>query len=130
MMVDMPIDLTFDEPAVVKVTASGVVTFADIALALDELLADARIVPGMSMLSDARGVTSLPSTAELRLIARDLKPLRDRGITRIAIYTDSTFVYGVVRMFGVFAEAVNLKIGAFRHAADAEQWLGAFHKAA
>lgn len=126
----MPIDVTFGEPAVMRVTASGDVTFADIALALDELLDDARIVPGMSMLTDARLVKSLPTTAELRLIAHDCKPLRDRGVARIAIYTDSTFVYGVARMFGVFAEAVNLKVGAFRQEADAERWLGSFHMAA
>lgn len=126
----MSITVTFGEPAILRVTASGDVTFADIALALDALLADARIVPGMSMLTDARLVKSLPSTAELRMIAHDFKPLRDRGIARIAIYTDSTFVYGVARMFGVFAEAVNLKVSAFRQAADAERWIDSFRVAA
>ncbi len=125
----MPVDFQFGKPeeGLVTVTATGNVTFADIAVMLDELLDDARVTPGTSVLVNAMTVTAVPSTAELRIIARDLKPLRDRGVERIALFTDSTFVYGVARMFGVFAEAVNLKVGAFRQQDDAQRWLESAH---
>lgn len=119
--------MQFAERGLIKVTASGDLTFADIAVMLDELLDDARVTQGTSLLMNAMTVTSAPSTAELRIIARDLKPLHDRGVERLAIFTDSTFVYGVARMFAVFAEAVNLKVGAFRRQDDAERWLESFH---
>ncbi len=125
----MPVDFQFGKPeeGLVTVTATGNVTFADIAVLLDELLDDVRITTGTSVLVNAMTVTAVPSTAELRIIARDLKPLRDRGVERIALFTDSTFVYGVARMFGVFAEAVNLKVGAFRQQDDAQRWLESAH---
>lgn len=126
----MPVVLDADESNGLFVRATYDVTFAECAMVLDELLDDARTYHDAAVLVDATGVRSAPSSAQLRLLARDLKPLRDRGVQRLAIYTDSMFVYGIARMFGVFAEMVDLKVGAFRGRGEAEEWLASFGKAA
>ncbi|HYC49474.1 MAG TPA: STAS/SEC14 domain-containing protein [Gemmatimonadaceae bacterium] len=115
---------------IVQVTAGGSVTFAEIAVLLDDLLDDPRITEGTGILCDARGVREVPTTAELRIVARDLAPLRERGVRHIAVCADSTFVYGVARMFGVFADVIGLQVGAFRDLDDARVWLASLQQAA
>ena len=117
-------------PQMLQVTAGGSVTFAEIAFMLDDLLDDPRITPGTCILIDSRGVREVPTTPELRIIARDLAPLRAMGVQRIAVCADSTFVYGVARMFGVFADAIGLQVGAFRDMEEARLWLASFCEAA
>jgi hypothetical protein len=72
---------------------------------------------------DAHTVTAAPSSSELRAILRDMKPLIDREIRTMAIVTDKSFVYGVARMFGVFAEAFGLRVRAFKTIEEGEAWL-------
>ena len=119
----MPLAYAFSRPREISMIARGDVSFADVAVVLDELLDDPRLEPGCQLLVDCRGVTSAPSTPELRIIARDLAPLHQRGVERIAVCADSTFVYGVARMFAVFAEVFGLHVAAFRDVRDARQWL-------
>lgn len=126
----MALAMSFTDEHSLQISAGGSVTFAEIAVMLDDLLDDPRITPGTSILVDARGVREVPTTAELRIVARDLAPLRERGVNRIAVCADSTFVYGVARMFGVFADAIGLQIGAFWEVDDARAWLASFSEAA
>lgn len=119
----MPIAFAFNAPAQILVIAEDDVTFAEVAVLLDELLDDPRIEPGTGILVDSRKVLGAPSTPELRLIARDLAPLRDRGVNRIAVCADSMFVYGVTRMFAVFAELIGVHVAAFREMDAAKRWL-------
>lgn len=126
----MPIVFAFSEPATIVVTTAGKVTFAEIAVVLDDMIDDDRIGPGTHVLVDARGVTDAPSTPELRIIARDLTPLRDRGVEHIAVCAESTFIYGVARMFAVFAELIGLRVAAFRDMDEARRWLASFEVAA
>ena len=119
----MPVAFAFSAPLEIVVVAEGDVTFAEVAVLLDELIDDPRIEPGTSMLIDSRKVEGAPSTPELRMIARDLAPLRDRGVNRIAVCADSTFVYGIARMFAVFAELIGIHVNAFRDMDAAKRWL-------
>jgi hypothetical protein len=119
----VPIAYMFSRPREITLIARGEVTFADIAVILDELLDDPSIVPGTQMLVDARQVTDVPSTPELRLVARDMAPLHQRGVVRMAVCAEGAFVYGVARMFGVFAEAIGLHVAAFRNMREARDWL-------
>lgn len=119
----MPIAYAFARPREITLIARGDVTFADIAVILDELLDDPRIEPGTHLLFDARQVHGVPSTPELRIIARDMAPLHQRGVDRMAVCAEGAFVYGVARMFGVFAEAFGLHVAAFRNMREARDWL-------
>lgn len=127
---DMPLAVAFTDPKLVVVTAAGRVTFAEIAVMLDDLIDDPRIGVGTGVLVDARDVREVPTTPELRIVARDLAPLREAGVSRMAVCTSSTFIYGIARMFGVFADAIGLKVGAFRQMDDANEWLASRQEAA
>jgi hypothetical protein len=126
----MPVAFAFSAPLEIFVIAEGDVTFAEVAVLLDELIDDPRIQPGTGILVDSRKVEGAPSTPELRLIARDLAPLRDRGVNRIAVCANSMFVYGITRMFGVFAELIGIHVAAFREMEAAKRWLSSSEAAA
>jgi hypothetical protein len=126
----MPVAFAFSAPLEIFVITEGDVTFAEVAVLLDELIDDARIEAGTGILVDCRKVVGAPSTPELRLIARDLAPLRDRGVNRIAVCADSVFVYGIARMFAVFAELIGIHVAAFREMEAAKRWLGSSEAAA
>jgi hypothetical protein len=105
------------------VHSTGAVTHAEVQRAIDDILAHPRYGSARKVLVDGRKVTSAPSTSELRAIARDLKPLIDRGFGPMAIVSDPGFVHGVARMFTVFAEVFGLKVRAFTAMQPAEEWL-------
>jgi hypothetical protein len=126
----VPVAFAFSAPLEIFVIAEGDVTFAEVAVLLDELIDDPGIVPGTGLLVDCRKVTGAPSTPELRLIARDLAPLRDRGVNRIAVCADSMFVYGIARMFAVFAELLGIHVAAFRDMEATKRWLSSSEAAA
>lgn len=106
--------------------ATGVVTHAECQRSLDDVLAHpaGRTAESRKLLVDARGVTAAPNRDELQALARDMRAFISRGYGPMAIVTDQTFVYGVARMFAVFAEAFGLSVRAFRSVDDASAWLG------
>ena len=119
----MPVELQFEEPATFKVRASGEVTFAEVEVLLGEILTHPNLGHGVRMLVDGREVEKAPSTPELRKIAADFGPLVERGLGPVAIVTDSQVIYGVARMFSVFAEMVNANVAPFRCIDEARRWL-------
>jgi hypothetical protein len=119
----MPIDTSFVEPRTFILRATGHVSFAEVQRAFDEILAHSRLSKGVHVLTDARGVTGAPSGDELRDMAMALRPLLERGLGGYAIVTDSSFMYGVARMFAIFAEWMSANVGVFRDMAAAEMWL-------
>jgi hypothetical protein len=127
----MPVVIGFAPPDSFVVRATGDVTYPECQRALDDILAHpaAAAADARKILVDARGVASAPSTEELRVIARDMKGLITRGYGPMAIVTDRTFVYGVARMFAVFAEAFGLHVRAFRSVDDASSWLNGLSRA-
>ena len=119
----MPVVIGFSPPDTFLVHASGVVTYAEAQRVVDDALAHPRLSDARRILVDGHAVTGAPSSSELRAILRDMRPLMDRQIRTMAIVTDKSFVYGVARMFGVFAEAFGLHVRAFRTIEEAEEWL-------
>ena len=105
------------------VHASGHVTFQELKQILDEILADARLRAGARVLVDGRFIGDAPCTEDLRDVARKLKPLVDRGIGPIAIVTARPAVYGIARMFSVFAEAMRANVAPFKSLDEASGWL-------
>jgi hypothetical protein len=117
------LSLAFAEPSTFVVNASGRVTYEETTDVLAQLLADPRLGPNIGILVDAREVTGAPATHELRLVARELRALHAAGVAGLAIVTSSTFVYGVARMFSVFAERSGIDVQVFRTMDEAERWL-------
>jgi hypothetical protein len=121
--IGMPLVVAHAPPSTMLVRASGWVTYEEAQGAIGQMLT----IPGSALargiLIEADDVQEAPSTMELRALARDLRPLVERGIGHMAIASKRPFVIGVARMFGVFAEMFNLKVLAFRTLEEAERWL-------
>ena len=119
----MPVAVGFTKPDIFLLHASGVVTYAECQRALDDILAHPAMADGRKLLVDGNTVTGAPATGELRAIVRDMRPLLDRNVAVMAIASNQAFVYGVARMFAVFAEAFGLHVRAFETLDEAERWL-------
>ena len=119
----MPVVVGFAPPDQFVVRATGHVTHDECQRALDDILAHPAQEGTRTILIDGRGVVAAPSSSELRSLARDMKVFVRRGYGPIAIVTDRTFVYGVARMFAVFAEAFGLHVRAFKSVDEASAWL-------
>lgn len=124
----MPISIAATDHAV-NVTALGIVTYQEVTdfIAQRSAAADSS---GLPVLVDARHVRGAPPASELRLIAGEMKPLIDSGMGPIAILTDSACIYGVVRMFSVFAQAMGAEVTALRTPEEVARWLEAKRQAA
>jgi len=105
------------------VRAYGDVTLEECLDVQHRVLADPRMRPGLHWLADCCGATGLPSTSDLRTIAQEFEPLVKAGVGPVALVTGSAFVYGVARMFSVFAETVGLRVAVFPDLAEAREWL-------
>jgi len=119
----MPISLAFTEPCTFVLRSSGSVTLAETMWVLEQIRSHPRLRGHVGILSDARQVNGLPTTKELRVFACALRSLHAGGVEAMAIVTSSTFVYGVARMFSVFAEPSGVNVSAFRDLDEAQRWL-------
>ena len=118
----MPVSLDFAAPSTFILRSSGKVACEEGRHALSEVLRDPRFGPGAALLNEAVGVTEVPSTAELCLLASDLVPLIRKGLRRIAIVTPEKLV-GVARTFATFAGVLNANVRVFQQLSEAQRWL-------
>jgi hypothetical protein len=119
----MPVEIVEFEAGMLRVRAHGDVTLEECRDYQKQLLADPRMRSAPQLLADLTGVTGAPSADELRIIAREFEPLIKAGLGPIALVSGSAFVYGLGRMFCVFAETVGLRIAVFHDRAEAREWL-------
>lgn len=125
----MPVSIDATED-VVNVTASGTITYQEVAEIIAHRSTNGARRPNLPVLVDARAVDGAPSAKDLRRIVMDLRPLVGSGMGPIGIITDSVYVYGVVRMFSVFAQELSTTVLAFRCAEEAKEWLLGLRSAA
>lgn len=119
----MPVAVGFAQLRTFLLHAAGEVTLAEVQRTMDDVLAHPGLASGSQVLIDGRTVTGTPSAAEVRQIARELTPLISRGLGPITIVTQPGFVYGVARMFAVFAETIHPHVSAFTDMESAQEWL-------
>jgi hypothetical protein len=120
----MPVTYSVEPPALFLVLASGKVTLGEASALLTEIGEDNRLAPGSRMVIDGRNVTGAPLRLELRQIARQMAELKDVGLVATAIVTHEGFIYGVARMFAMFAELAGYRVGVCLTMEDAFDWLG------
>jgi hypothetical protein len=123
----MPVALGFEEPSLFIMRAYGAVTYDEVRLAINGLLADPRIRAGVGIFIDNRGVTSTPSIAEVAGIANHFSEVFARGVTRLALLSDNEEVHGVAKMFASFASTVGADAKGFRDEQKAREWLQGSH---
>jgi stage II sporulation SpoAA-like protein len=121
----MPVVLSFEEPSLFILRASGEVTYDEVNRALDQMLADAHFQKASAIFIDNRGVTRTPSIPEVAMITKQFSVVFSRGVVRVALLTDSAAVYAVSLIFSAFASTVGAQARVFRDEAKARAWVAA-----
>jgi hypothetical protein len=119
----MPLELSFRKPSTFLITATGAVNYAEAVDIIDAVLADARFADAKALVTDAREITEVPATTELRHLANQLKTVHERGLRLHVIVTKGGFVYGIARMFSVLAEMRGIKVHVAQSMEEAQKWL-------
>jgi len=120
----MPLHYGIDKQRrLVTSTASGVLTYSDIAAHQAQLKADPDFDPTFDQLFDGTTVTKIDVTAaEIQTVAR--QRLFAAG-SRQAFATSSEFAYGMARMFEIYREAsgTGRLVRVFSGVDAAREWL-------
>jgi hypothetical protein len=119
----MPVALSFEQPSLFIMRASGAVTYQEVRRAIDQILAHAGFHAGSRIFIDNRGVTSAPSVEEVAGIANHFSDVFARGVTRLALLSDNEEIYKVAQMFAAFASTVGAEARGFRDFQKAREWL-------
>ena len=83
-----------------------------------------RANPRTVAILDLTGVESLPDPSQLRSVGPEIDRVRDRvTFGRCAIVAGSDAMFGLMRMFEVFAADRFAMIRVFRQPVDAARWL-------
>jgi hypothetical protein len=115
------------EENLVLVTATGLVTRLDMDDLHCRLIADREIRPGMRLLLEAAKVDSQLSFSDLQEIAGRLSEIFERGIGKVAVVADSTYVYSLAKTFAIFAANEPVRMKPFRRRDEAIAWLDSAH---
>jgi hypothetical protein len=121
----MPISYKIEwESGLIHTRCVGFVTFEEVAGHFRELDADPLVPPRLDVLLDMSEMSSLPETPQLKDVAVELERLQGRvewGAWAIVASGDALF--GMSRMFQVFAERNFPVSRVFRDLGEARSWL-------
>jgi hypothetical protein len=123
----MPITYEIDPAAgMIRLRFVDDVTLAETLEVLHALRADPATPARLDMLVDLRHTPGLPQSGQLRAIVGELGRVAPKlrwGACALVASSDS--VYGVSRMFAVYAESAFERVQVFRGIEEAESWLAA-----
>lgn len=123
----MPISYEIDTRlGLIRTTATGVLTDADLVAHKRALASDPRIKPGMRELSDVRGVEQLEVTLAGigTLVSMDAEPAAMFDDYRLAIVASTDVVFGMARLYQQRTDEELERVGIFRTMEEAAAWLG------
>ena len=120
----MPLTFAIDKRRrLVTSTASGTLSYSDIAAHQDRLKSDPNFDPAFDQLFDGTGVTNIALTVEeIQTVAR--QRIFAAG-SRQAFATSSEFAYGMARMFEIYRETsgTGRLVRVFSGLREAQEWL-------
>ncbi len=120
----MPITYRFDPEGFVRTECSGAVTLSEVHAHFRALEADPATPAQLNVLLDMSRMTSLPESDQLQAIVGDLRRLEPKVVWgACAIVATSDALFGMSRMFEVFAERQFSRTGVFRATEKALRWL-------
>jgi hypothetical protein len=125
----VPISYQIDKKAgLIRTKCWGKVLIDEIRDHFQTLAKDPKLVDRLDVLLDLRGMTYLPTADEFReasiIMSRVPATLRF-GAGAIIAQRDA--LYGMSRMYSVFAEQFFREISVFRSAPEAQEWLRVHH---
>ena len=121
----MPVTYTIDvEGKLIRTTCTNPLTLPDVLGHFRALWADPAFSAGLDVLLDVSAADSLPDRAQLGTVTAELGTLFGRTkFGACAIVASRDAMFGMMRIFEVFAARYFRAIRVFRELAEAEQWL-------
>jgi hypothetical protein len=108
----------------IETRCTGEVSFNEVMEHFRELEDDPTVPERLDVLLDLSGITSLPEAGQLREVTRAIDHLRAKiewGACAIVANRDALF--GMSRMFEVFAGELFARTHVFRERPEAERWI-------
>jgi len=126
----MPVHYAIDhEQQRIRTTCNGYVTFPEVAQHFQELRRDPEFCDGLDVLLDLSGCTSLPTAEQLRDVVGQIASLGDRWrFGRCAIVTIDEALFGMTRIFEVYAQDVFTGTDIFHSVEEGERWLNSLQE--
>jgi hypothetical protein len=108
----------------IRTRCAGDVRVAEILEHFAALLADSALPERPDVLLDLSQTTSNPDSGQIHAVAEEVKVLREKlRWGAIAIVAQRDLLFGMSRVFEVFAQPAFREIRVFRDHAEAEAWL-------
>jgi hypothetical protein len=110
--------------AVLRTRCAGDVSFAEVLRHFQELELDASLPPRLDVLLDLTQMSSIPESDQVRSVAGEVERLQQRiQWGACAIVASRDVLFGMSRMFEVFADGQFEDSQVFRGLEEAEHWL-------
>jgi hypothetical protein len=121
----LPVTYVCDrEAGIIRTRCAGNVIFEEVIGHFRELESDPSIPARLDVLLDLSDMQSIPDRTKLRMVAGEISGLQKKVKWGAwAIVASSDALYGMIRVFEVFAEENFERSGVFRKLDEAEQWL-------
>lgn len=114
----------------IRTTCSGYVTFEEVAAHFQELHSDPEFVETFDVLLDMSGCTSLPTTEQLRDVVTLIASVGGRSrFGTCAVIASDDALYGLTRIFEVYARDVFARTDVFRAVEEGDRWLASLQEA-
>jgi hypothetical protein len=121
----MPVTYEIDKSrGIIRTRCVGDVVFEDIVEHFRTLVNDPDCPDRLDVVLDLSGQTTLPDSGKLRGVTHEIAKIRDRvRFDACAIVAPSDALFGLLRMFEVFAQEQFRATRVFRASGEAEAWL-------
>ena len=121
----MPVTYTIDSARnIIHTRCEGSVSFEEVITHFKTLTSDPKCPPRLNVLLDLTGVTSAPTSEQIRRVSSVIGDSRKHLVfDTCAIAVSSELIYGMMRMFEVFTEENFRQARTFRGLDEAQEWL-------
>ncbi len=108
---------------------AGNVTFREVMDHFRVLAKDTALPKSVDVLLDLTQLDSLPESGQLRGVSSEIGKIRDQvRFEALAVAASSDVLFGMCRMFEVFAEPHFRAITVFRRLQEAKEWIAEQHR--
>jgi hypothetical protein len=121
----MPVTYEIDRvQRIIRTKCAGKVTLAEVVDHFHQLEREPGITGRLDVLLDLTETVSSPSANELRVVVAEIGRIRERvPFGALAIAANSDALYGMTRVFEVYAQDYFAASSVFRSLEQAEEWL-------
>jgi len=120
----MPVIYEIDrERRLIRTRCVGAATLDEVLEHFDALQRDPDCPEHLDVILDLSGQVTLPEADQLRVVAARIAEVREISFGKLAVIADRDSMFGMARMFEVFAETHFTASRVFRDGNEAERWV-------